>query len=398
MCLLHRLLLVDLSHNVLLALPEHVGCLSSLVHLDLSHNQLQELPVSFGDLPALEMLGLSSNGIARFPLPLCRLGATLQSLDISCNQLRYLPAECSRLLSLRYLNLRRNFLQSLPLVFVQVLENLEHNVDLTDNPFGEIPAKWNSSNFNNGDVAGTNLAGYSPQDLARWMREEMVFYDAAREEWEENWAEGKGNCIDDTRSPAIFDVFLHGDARSNAKGVLRRLHISAEEVALPERQQLIANLRRFYFHCNRVGVAPVHEETEDDKRIERETLREKVMIRRSQAAARVSEAHELRRTRDHNFYLKDIRGKMEEAKARLQGKAAQERRQLAAEATRTKLVAECRLREARWRDEEEGRRREKAAAAAMFAVEINGILREKKIMSQSRTLPMELNLCWDRDA
>uniref|UniRef100_UPI00358F20F7 DISP complex protein LRCH3-like n=1 Tax=Myxine glutinosa TaxID=7769 RepID=UPI00358F20F7 len=103
---------LELHHNRIRTVPEHIANLRSLTYLNISWNQLTVLPGSLCRLP-LQVLNASNNNIFSLPKETDQLKELL-SLDVSCNKIQALPQQVSGLIALRDLSVRRNNLVSLP--------------------------------------------------------------------------------------------------------------------------------------------------------------------------------------------------------------------------------------------------------------------------------------------
>ncbi|KAK5851481.1 hypothetical protein PBY51_023029 [Eleginops maclovinus] len=110
---LGQLVELDLSHNLLLGLPEDLGRLKALKKLCVSHNQIQVLPGQIGALQVLEELDLSFNSLQVLPRTLCSL-IKLRTLDADHNKLNQFPPEILSLSELEELDLSGNRFQALP--------------------------------------------------------------------------------------------------------------------------------------------------------------------------------------------------------------------------------------------------------------------------------------------
>ncbi|XP_031840470.2 leucine-rich repeat-containing protein 59 [Nomia melanderi] len=77
---------LDLSNNLLAALPNTFVNLKQIIQLDLSRNMLTEIPENFGELKQLRYLDLYENQISRLPLSLSEL-KNLRWLDLKENPL-----------------------------------------------------------------------------------------------------------------------------------------------------------------------------------------------------------------------------------------------------------------------------------------------------------------------
>ncbi|RHY32809.1 hypothetical protein DYB32_002230 [Aphanomyces invadans] len=84
---LSNMIIVDLAHNKLTALPENFAYnLDSVQKLDISYNELESLPADIGQLHALRLLSVRRNRLTALPASLSRL-ACLEILDVSSNAL-----------------------------------------------------------------------------------------------------------------------------------------------------------------------------------------------------------------------------------------------------------------------------------------------------------------------
>ncbi|MDP2437920.1 MAG: hypothetical protein Q8P67_19430, partial [archaeon] len=105
---------LDLSHNLLEALPESLGALSQLRTLKLAGNFLRAWPQSLcASLPSLATLDLAGNRLTSLPLDLYLLAA-LEELCIERNEIAALPPTLCRLPHLRILRAQDNLLAALP--------------------------------------------------------------------------------------------------------------------------------------------------------------------------------------------------------------------------------------------------------------------------------------------
>eukprot|EP00933_Yihiella_yeosuensis_P065660 TRINITY_DN69605_c0_g1_i1.p1 TRINITY_DN69605_c0_g1~~TRINITY_DN69605_c0_g1_i1.p1 ORF type:complete len:284 (+),score=66.23 TRINITY_DN69605_c0_g1_i1:78-929(+) len=132
---------VDLSGNLLKALPDSIAVWSDLQNLLCEQNALSELPVAIGQLVSLQKLVLTGNQLRALPVELGLLGKvkilqlsnnkigpqlpaelfndnglgqSLEELDLSGNSLEEFPSSVDKLKTLVRLNVARNKLASLP--------------------------------------------------------------------------------------------------------------------------------------------------------------------------------------------------------------------------------------------------------------------------------------------
>ncbi|KAH7411804.1 hypothetical protein DE146DRAFT_255102 [Phaeosphaeria sp. MPI-PUGE-AT-0046c] len=123
--------------------------------LDLSDNLLQALPLAFGVYHGLRFLNLQHNQLEVFPAPLLRLPA-LAALDLRDNKIRCIPSAISSMKGLEVLFLSGNELQGLPFA-IGSMDNLKI-LDYSGNPI-VFPAP---SVF---DILQTNLYSTLPPQL-----------------------------------------------------------------------------------------------------------------------------------------------------------------------------------------------------------------------------------------
>ena len=127
---------LDLRATGLTALPEAVGCLSSLTSLNISCNGVRWL----GNLECLKRLKrLDAEGNQLWDIrPESIAGLPLTDLNFNCNQFCIFPAELLRLASLRGLSLLGNRISELPDGLAQ-LTSLDE-LDVSANNLSSLPA------------------------------------------------------------------------------------------------------------------------------------------------------------------------------------------------------------------------------------------------------------------
>jgi Leucine-rich repeat (LRR) protein len=81
---------LDLSHNLLVTLPESFGLQFHIRTLILRNNKLKSLPESFVHLVKLEKIDLSNNMLKELPQDIGKMEA-IQKINVSGNKLRQLP-------------------------------------------------------------------------------------------------------------------------------------------------------------------------------------------------------------------------------------------------------------------------------------------------------------------
>eukprot|EP00441_Pelagodinium_beii_P038652 CAMPEP_0197635830 /NCGR_PEP_ID=MMETSP1338-20131121/11536_1 /TAXON_ID=43686 ORGANISM="Pelagodinium beii, Strain RCC1491" /NCGR_SAMPLE_ID=MMETSP1338 /ASSEMBLY_ACC=CAM_ASM_000754 /LENGTH=285 /DNA_ID=CAMNT_0043207955 /DNA_START=42 /DNA_END=896 /DNA_ORIENTATION=- len=162
---------VDLTSNLLKALPDNIGGWSSLQNLQLGGNQLTALPASLGQMVALQKLVLSGNKLRALPTEISLLGkvkvlqlddnslgpklpadifggtlsASLEELDLTGNGLEELPTSICSQQKLTRLVLARNLLKSLPaelggLMKLQYLDAAENSLTSIPQPVVACPS------------------------------------------------------------------------------------------------------------------------------------------------------------------------------------------------------------------------------------------------------------------
>ncbi|XP_076265716.1 leucine-rich repeat-containing protein 40-like isoform X1 [Rhynchophorus ferrugineus] len=102
-----------LSHNKINTLPNDIDKLIELRVLNISHNMLQQLPGSLVDLVMLEKLDLSNNLIESLPSGIGYL-VRITDLIASNNKIKTLPPDIVNLRSLMKLDLNNNNIKELP--------------------------------------------------------------------------------------------------------------------------------------------------------------------------------------------------------------------------------------------------------------------------------------------
>ncbi|XP_042221482.1 leucine-rich repeat-containing protein 28-like [Homarus americanus] len=104
---------IYLKCNLLMSLPNNLGCLSRLAYCYLNGNDLRSLPDSIGEVASLQVLDVGNNKLTSLPLTLGRL-PSLRSLVAVYNQITCFPKELCGLQSLSILMLSGNNLLHLP--------------------------------------------------------------------------------------------------------------------------------------------------------------------------------------------------------------------------------------------------------------------------------------------
>ena len=159
-----------LAGNTLEQLPPAVGCLVKLRNLDLDGNALQALPSAIEHLTALEALYCNSNRLVAVPDSIGKLRA-LRELRLSDNRLGApgvclgaLPEEFGSLRSLRVLWLARNSLSTVPDAVCR-LSGLEE-LDLAGNALVALPkAIAKLRHLTSLDLHGNDALVWPPSDV-----------------------------------------------------------------------------------------------------------------------------------------------------------------------------------------------------------------------------------------
>ncbi|RID77367.1 hypothetical protein BRARA_A00288 [Brassica rapa] len=146
---------LDLSENHIVVLPNTIGGLSSLTNLDLRSNRITHLPESIGELinllkalpeaigkiTTLEILSVRYNNIRQLPTTMSSL-SSLKELDVSFNELESVPESLCFATALVKLNVGNNFadMVSLP----RSIGNLEmlEELDISNNQIRVLPESF----------------------------------------------------------------------------------------------------------------------------------------------------------------------------------------------------------------------------------------------------------------
>ena len=134
--LYEQILILDLSSNSLIEIPESITKLTNLTQLDLSSNSLTEIPESITKLTNLTQLDLSSNSLTEIPESITKL-TNLTQLYLNSNSLIEIPENITKLTNLTQLYLNSNSLTEIP-ESIMKLTNLTQ-LDLSSNSLIEIP-------------------------------------------------------------------------------------------------------------------------------------------------------------------------------------------------------------------------------------------------------------------
>ena len=187
--------------------------LNSLETIDLSCNSISRLPLSTSELVKIQSFNLSSNNLQEFPCEICKYFIELVDLNLSSNRIMFLPSEFAHLKSLQKIDLHHNNFRAIPLEFVQVAQRLSF-IDLRQNPFDLLTFKWNYQWSRKAQFE--NQSGYSTTEVLEWLKHEVIFYNAAKEE-----RELTGSLFLD--GYLGVDQFIHGEEKLKVVGVLERI-------------------------------------------------------------------------------------------------------------------------------------------------------------------------------
>lgn len=124
--------------NRISSILSRIGRITALEELDLTGNIVKAIPPAIGNCQSLRRLFLGNNFIKRIPAEIGKL-KNLELLNLRKNQIKELPAEIGLLTNLKTLNLEDNQLTSLPKSIMN-LKNLENlrlsgNTGLTSPPY-----------------------------------------------------------------------------------------------------------------------------------------------------------------------------------------------------------------------------------------------------------------------
>jgi len=131
-----RLTTLSLQHNQLTSISSKLSTLSFLSHLDLSNNMLEEIPPVIYELKFLQWLSLNNNKIYHLDPEISKLVSLqkfylirnkltclpnqigqlsrLEKIYLSFNEISFLPSQISKLCSIQELHLNRNQLIAVP--------------------------------------------------------------------------------------------------------------------------------------------------------------------------------------------------------------------------------------------------------------------------------------------
>uniref|UniRef100_A0A2P2HZZ1 Leucine-rich repeat-containing protein 58-like n=1 Tax=Hirondellea gigas TaxID=1518452 RepID=A0A2P2HZZ1_9CRUS len=165
---LSKLREVNLSSNLLTAVPPSLCQVSSLRYLYLGNNQIPELTPDIKGLQSLQILNMGGNNLTSVPDDVGEL-SKLEALILCNNKLQKLPRAISRLSNLRSLLLHNNKLCTLPVEIVKLKGISE--LSLRDNPL--------VSRFVNSCAKDLMLNPPSLKELAaRTVRQNRIQYTA----------------------------------------------------------------------------------------------------------------------------------------------------------------------------------------------------------------------------
>ncbi|KAJ1934708.1 hypothetical protein FBU59_005614, partial [Linderina macrospora] len=135
--------IVDLSQRSLSSLLPRIATYSlSITVLDLSGNLLTALPEEIGHLRHLRVMDVSNNKLRSVPATIAYC-QELHTLDVSNNVLDTLPTAMRHIHTLRTVNVSRNALATVPMCLWQ-LPNAD-NINLSGNPITALPSRMFSA-------------------------------------------------------------------------------------------------------------------------------------------------------------------------------------------------------------------------------------------------------------
>lgn len=152
---LRKLKQLVISHNKITSFPHSILGLSDLTTMRADDNSITELPASFAKLHKLVELDLSLNNLTKFPLQIIET-TTLRVLMLHGNKLTLLPRVINKLTYLEKLDISANKLRALPVEFVEIFESVPE-VTITDNPWTDLPPKWNTGLSKTNEAIGGTI-------------------------------------------------------------------------------------------------------------------------------------------------------------------------------------------------------------------------------------------------
>jgi Leucine-rich repeat (LRR) protein len=156
---LRKLKRLVLSHNKITSFPHSIIGVSELTVMRADDNCIKELPSSFSKLHHLVELDLSLNNLTKFPSQVIG-NSSLRLLSLHGNKLTLLPKSINQMTFLDKLDLSANKLRALPVEFVEILESVP-DVTLIDNPWSDLPPKWNTGLSKSNEAIGGLIARVS---------------------------------------------------------------------------------------------------------------------------------------------------------------------------------------------------------------------------------------------
>jgi Leucine-rich repeat (LRR) protein len=127
---------INLSHNILEALPEELCEVQTLVKLEAGDNRIRFLPASVSKLTALSVLSLKNNSLESIPNEICRCFA-LKYLSLNSNKLSEIPRKLTNLSHLSRLTIAANNISFLP-IDMDRMNSLTH-LEVSHNPLKALP-------------------------------------------------------------------------------------------------------------------------------------------------------------------------------------------------------------------------------------------------------------------
>lgn len=130
---------LNVSNELLTAVPDMISKCSKIKVLNLSNNQITHLPEWFSSLANLEVLNISGNRNLNIKQAFDVIGKlpNLKELNASGCRMVYLPVAIRHLKSLRKVDLSNNFIPNLPPIFEEVLWT---SLDISANCIDTLPA------------------------------------------------------------------------------------------------------------------------------------------------------------------------------------------------------------------------------------------------------------------
>ena len=181
MGLIESLRFIDVSFNNIDGIPRSIIGLVHLRSLKMGSNSLSTIPNTLLTLTNLTSLDFSKNRFTRFPIELRKMNQ-LEVLNLENNSLTLLPRRINEMTMLRTLDLSKNRLRAVPVEFADILETVP-NVDLSANPWNDLPQKWGKMWAQ--DRAVDCPYGNSVAEAVDFLYGMRIFYNTAEVIWQE---------------------------------------------------------------------------------------------------------------------------------------------------------------------------------------------------------------------